>query len=266
MPVHFNSFIDNSKEEMNTNLFSSIITEYTQNADNIFVSDDKKSINMESYIKESNTNEIIGKVVITLKVRENSLELVDTDITLKNDNQTNLTFQKKLDKSSEANEYYDVISEDDSHFQIETVNRYCLQKENIENTNQVVYLSAFPFELNLYDDENEMNKELGFGKAIKVGNTDMYVKGYSTNMMAVGGVLTGHLDEPSSFIIGIVEDYKDVIVNIAKVNISFTIIYIKTAIGIMPVATHRANFDLSKLQKGNILVMFADVKADFKNI
>ena len=101
MPVHFNSFIDNSKEEMNTNLFSSIITEYTQNADNIFVSDDKKSINMESYIKESNTNEIIGKVVITLKVRENSLELVDTDITLKNDNQTNLTFQKKLDKSSE---------------------------------------------------------------------------------------------------------------------------------------------------------------------
>lgn len=264
MPVHFNSFIADKEEELKTNLFSNIVQKYTQDAEDIFVSEDKKSIHMTNYIREINTNEIIGKVVITLKVRDNAIEIVDTDITIKNPNITKLHFDEKLQQSSEANEYYTVISDDDSHFQIETVNRYSLKSENIEGTDQKVYLSAFPFQLDLYSNENEMNSALGFKEPIKVGNTDMYVNGYSTNMMAVGNVLSGKSDEPSSFIIGIIEDYKDVIVKIADINISYTIIYINTAIGTLPVAVHRANFDLSKLQKGNILAMFADVKADFK--
>lgn len=201
------------------------------------MSDDKKSIHMTNYIRESNTNEIYGKVVITFKVRDKDIEIVDTDITIKNNNPSNLYFEEKLEQSSEANEYYNVITEDGSHFQIETVNRYVLKEENIEDTDQRVYLSAFPFQLGLYNNEEEMNKALGFGKPVKVGNTDMYVHGYSTSMMAVGGVLTGKLNEPSSFIIGIIEDYKDMIVNIADINISYTIIYINTAVGIIPVAT-----------------------------
>ncbi len=264
MPVHFNSFIADNEEKLKTNLFSNIVTEYTQKADDIFVSDDKKSIHMESYIKESNTNEIVGKVIVTLKVRADALEIVDTDITIKNDNSTMLLFEKKLKQSSESNEYYDVSFEDNYHFQIETVNRYRLKQDNIENTNQKVFLSAFPFQLDLYDDENEMNKALGFESPIKLGNLDIHVNGFSTSMMSSTGVMTGKFDEPASFVIGNIEDYKDVTVNIANINIDFTIIYIETAIGILPVATHRANFDLSKLQNGSILAMLADIKADFK--
>ena len=124
MPVHFNSFIADKEQELKENLYTNILSKYTQDAEDIFVSDDKKSIHMTNYIRETNTNKIYGKVVITLKVRDNAIEIVDTDITIKNNNPSILYFEEKLEQSSEANEYYNVISKDDSHFQIETVNRF----------------------------------------------------------------------------------------------------------------------------------------------
>lgn len=264
MPIHFNSFIPNNDKTLIENLFSNMMMKYIQNPENILASTDKRFLMFTSYIRETNSNEVIGKAVITEKFEPNTLEIIDVDITIKNDNATILHFEEKLEQSSEANEYYNVVSEEGSHFQIETVNRHLLDSENLENTEQKVYLSAFPFKLDIYDTEDEMNKALGFSEPIKIKDTDMYIHGYSTNMMAVGGMLTGQLDEPSSFIIGIIEDYKDITVNIADIDSSFTIIYIKTEIGILPVVAHRANFDLNRLQKGNILVMLADVKADFE--
>ena len=175
-----------------------------------------------------------------------------------------LHFEEKLQQSSEANEYYEVVTHDGLHFQIETVNRYSLKQEEIFGTDQNAYLSAFPFQMDLYNSEYELNKALGFKKTIEVANTGMKISGYSTKMMAVGGIFTGKIDEPSSFIIGEIEDFRDVTLNIANINVNFTIIYLNTAIGIIPVAVHKENFDLSKLQKGNILAMLADVKADFK--
>lgn len=266
MPVHFNSFIADKEEDLKTKLFSSIVTKYTQDTEDICASNDKKKIHMTNYIREENTKEILGKVVITLVVNyeEHQLQIVDVDITLKNDNITTLEFEKKLKPSSEANEYYDVIAEEGAHFQIETVSRYSLEKEDIVNTKQRVSLSAFPFQLDIYENEDELNKALGFEKPIEVGNTGMMVRGYSSKMMAVGGVFTGKYEEPCSFIIGEVEYYRDVTINIADEKIDFTIIYINTATGMMPVATNRENFKLEKLQKGNLLATLADVKADFK--
>ena len=266
MPVHFNSFIADKQEELKKNLFSNIVTKYTQEPEEISASNDKMKLHMSNYIREVNTNEILGKAVITLVINHNdkNLQIVDVDITLKNDNIIILEFEKKLSPSSEANEYYDVISDDGAHFQIETVNRYCLDKEDIVNTKQKVSLSAFPFRLNIFENEDEMNKALGFKEPIEVANTGMNVNGYSTKMMGVGGLFTGNFDEPSSIIIGEIEYYRDVTLKIADIDIDFTIIYINTAIGILPVATSRENFKLDKLEKGNLLVMITDLKADFK--
>ena len=49
---------------------------------------------------------------------------------------------------------------------------------------------------------------------------------------------------------------------IADNNIKFKIIELDTAIGNMPVAVHEENFDLSKLKKGALVGMVADIKAD----
>ena len=160
MPVHFNSFIADREEQLKTKLFSDIVTKYTEEADNVFVNDDKTKIHMTSYFKDINTKKNIGKVVITLIVRKDNIELVDSDIVLLSDKKIKLHFEEKLEQSSEANEYYMVYDlESERHFDIETVNRYCI-KEKLEDSDRDAYLSAFPFQLDLYENEEEMNKSV----------------------------------------------------------------------------------------------------------
>ena len=202
-------------------------------------------------------------MVITLIVRPDNIELVDTDIVLLSDHKTKLHFEEKLEQSSEANEYYIVYDLDqEKHFDIETVNRYS-EPDEIEGKDKEVYLSAFPFQLDLFENEDEMNKALGMGKEIDIPSIGKKVITMDPRMMSDGRVMTGS-DEPCSFIIGQVNDFKDVEVNIADINIKFKIIYLDTAIGIMPVAVNGENFDLSKLKKDVYLGMVADIKADFK--
>lgn len=262
MPVHFNSFIDDKEEDLRKKLFSDIVTKYTEKADNVFVNDDKTKIHTTTFFKDIHTKKEMGKVVITLIVRPDNIELVDTDIVLLSDHKTKLPFEEKLEESSEANEYYMVYDLDqEKHFDIETVNRYTIS-EDIENTEKEVYLSAFPFQLDVFQDEEEMNKTLGLGKEVDIPSVGKKVITMDPRMMSDGRVMTG-ANEPCSFIIGEVTDFKDVEVNIADNNIKFTIIDLDTAIGNMPVAVHGENFDLSKLKKGALIGMLADIKADF---
>lgn len=264
MPVHFNSFIPDKEEELKTNLFANIVQKYTENADDIFVSDDKKNIHMTSYFKDTKTGEKIGKVVITLIVREKQIEIVDTDITLLTNNKVKLHFERKLKESSEANEYYEVYSPDDErHFDIETVNRYSLKIDELEGTDQEVYISFFPFQLEVFDNEREMNKHFGFGEEVDIPGIGKKPLGLDPYMMAVGSMMTGS-EEPSSFINGTINDFRNVEVNMAGIDIKFTIIDLKTAIGNIPVAVNNENFDLRKIGKDKIVCMIADVKADFK--
>ena len=261
MPVHFNSFIADREEQLKTKLFSDIVTKYTEEADNVFVNDDKTKIHMTSYFKDINTKKNIGKVVITLIVRKDNIELVDSDIVLLSDKKIKLHFEEKLEQSSEANEYYMVFDlESERHFDIETVNRYCI-KEELEDSDRDAYLSAFPFQLDLYENEEEMNKALGMGEEVDIPGMGKKVIGMDPKMMSDGRVMTGS-NEPCSFIIGQVKDYKDVEIDIANNIIKFKIIDLETGIGNMPVAVHGENFDLSKLKKDVLLGMVADVKAD----
>ena len=106
-----------------------------------------------------------------------------------------------------------------------------------------------------------MNKALGMGEEVDIPGMGKKVIGMDPKMMSDGRVMTG-LNEPCSFIIGQVKDYKDVEVDIANNIIKFKIIDLETGIGNMPVAVHGENFDLSKLKKDVLLGMVADVKAD----
>lgn len=64
-----------------------------------------------------------------------------------------------MPRPGEANEYYDVITTDDGlHFQIETANRYSIKGE-VEGTTREVYLSAFPFMLDIYDNIEVFNEK-----------------------------------------------------------------------------------------------------------
>ncbi len=262
MPVHFNSFIADKEEDLKEKLFSDIVTKYTKDANRIFVSKDKTKIHMTSFFKDIHTHEKIGKVVSTLIVRPDTIELVDIDIVLLSEHKTKLHFEEKLEESSEANEYYVVYDlEQEKHFDIETVNRYTIS-EDIENKDLNVFLSAFPFQLEVFENEDEMNKILGFGKEVEISSFGKKVITLDSKILADGRVMTG-AKEPCSFIIGEVTNYKDVEVNIANHNIKFIIIYLDTGIGIIPVAVHRENFDLNKLKKNSLVAMVADIKADF---
>ncbi len=261
MPVHFNSFIADKEETLKEKLFSDIVTKYTEKADNVFVTDDKTKIHMTTYFKDVYSNKEIGKVVITLIVRTTNIELVDVDIVLLSDHKTKLCFETKLEESSEANEYYVVYElEQEKHFAIETVNRYTIA-EDIENKNIDAYLSAFPFQLSVFETEEKMNKALGFGKKMDIPSIGQKVITLDPKIMSDGRIMTGN-DEPCSFIIGEVIDFQDVKVNIADHIIKFKLIHLDTAVGNMPVAVHEKNFDLRKLKKGALVAMVADVKAD----
>ena len=267
MPVHFNSFIPDKEEELKTQLLVNMVKKYTENADDIIVSNDKKNIHMTSYFKDTKTGENIGKVVITLILNEieKQLQIVDIDITLLTNNKVKLHFERKLKESSEANEYYEVyLPEDERHFDIEIVNRYSLNLDEIEGTDQEVYVSFFPFQLEIFDNEEELNKRFGFDdKEVDIPGIGKKKLGMDPYMMAVGGIMINS-EEPSSFINGTINDIKDVEVNIAGININFTIIDLKTAIGNIPVAVNKENFNLKNIGKDKIVCMVADIKADFR--
>ena len=245
MPVHFNSFIADKEEDLKEKLFSDIVTKYTAKADNVFVSDDKTKIHMTTFFRDTHTKKEIGKVVITLIVRATFNEIVDVDIVLLSDHKTKLCFETKLKESSEANEYYEVYElNQEKHFNIETVNRYTIA-EDIENQIIDVYLSAFPFQLNVFENEEEMNSALGFGNKIDIPALGQKAITLDPKMMADGRVMLGS-KEPCSFIIGEVKDFQNVKVLIANHKLKFTIINLDTGIGNMPVAVNEKNFDLSQ--------------------
>lgn len=258
MPLRMNSIINNeSKKE---SVFAGIVTKDIQNPDSLIATSDKKKLHITKNIIDKRTGEIIGKSVITVMATDNALEIKDVDIVIKNENPTKLNFLKKLDESSESNEYYHVECENENHFEVETVNRSAIENE-IEGQKHEVYVSAFPFELNIYDTIEDANKALGFGKPVKIDYMDLEVSGYSEQFMAPGNTLGSQ--EACSFIIGTVKTFREVNSIIGEEEVEFIIVQLDTAIGTIPVAVSRDVFDLEKLYAGKIIVMFADIKIDF---
>ena len=261
MPVHLNSIIKNKEKE--NDIFLNIIKNDFNNPTDVFISEDRTIIIASKDILNKNNMEIIGKVVITTKLSkdEDSYEILDVDLELLNENKITLEFDSKLEESSDSNEYYNVHTVDNNiHFQIETVNRYQIEDKDIVNKIKDVYISAFPFVLSIFSTMEEVNKALGFLKPIKVKELDLDVNGYSEEFVGNGDIFGGYI---SSIIIGRVVSFSSVNAIIGEELVPFTLIKVKTSIGIIPVAASKDVFDLSDLEEDKLIVMIANVKADF---
>ena len=260
MPVHLDSIV-NESDEIQYKLLDGILKNDLEVPDSVCVSKDEKKVAATKFFV-NDKKEKIGKTVVTFMNNNKSPELLDIDLTLLSEKPIKLFFEKRLDASSEANEYYDVIS-DEKHFQIETVNRCSVEDESIEGCEREVYLSAFPFQLDVYDSVDGFNKKVGLDKPIKSGDFELEIQGFAEDFVGVGGVFLDNLDVICSVMIGIVESFKDMKIIIGGNEFEIVLIQLKTGIGIIPVIASRKVFDLTRLDKGKTIVMLADIMADF---
>lgn len=257
MPLHLNSFVEEKKDKK---IFAEIL-DLCIKAQNP-ISSDGVHFHMD-YSLVDEEKEKFGKLVFTFSVVDDCLSLIDADIVIVSEKPKSLLFEYKLPKSGEATEYYDVIAvDDDLHFQVETVNRYSI-KEAVEGTTREVYLSAFPFTFDIYDNIEVFNEKSGL-KDIKT-KTGEVVHGFSEQFMCPN-ISNSKSNETDSytFMLGIIKDIDNIELKIGRTTMDFKILYLKTGAGIIPTVVSDKVFDLSNLGKGKLVAMNADVKADFR--
>jgi hypothetical protein len=212
----------------------------------------------------TNTNKI-GEYVYTIGVEADGAVLLDLDITLKSTETVKLLFEEKLNGSSEANEYYNVIGED-AHFQIETVNRYLIEEDNLEEKEYELSLSAFPFKFNLFDSIDDVNKIFGLGKEIEIPGIGKQKVGIAEDFMTRSDMFKSDPDSEEYFsvVVGKVADYCFVEMPIGKNVARCAIVDVETRVGKLKTIVGEDCFDLTNLKKDKVVYMKADVKADFK--
>lgn len=263
MPLHFGSI---TKDSQNPNLLASLLQE-VNNYDTMAASADKKYLHLAKDIFDRKSRDKLGQFVFTLHVNEErkALEALDLDIVLSGGQMVDLRFLKLRPDSSDANEYYDAeIADDLGHLQIETVNRHIIDGTILDSV-RAVRVSAFPFSLTVYDDMDAFNVWAGFKTEVTVKGTDYKVGGYSNRFIAPGNALSPNVkdDETYSFVVGTVKSYRDVEINVGMTSLPFVIAQLDTALGVLPTAMSREVFALDKLTAGKVIVMKADIKADF---
>ena len=264
MPLHLDAITKSYSNETLMWIFQNCFNE----CQDIVVSADKNYFHCSKPIYNIITQEKIGEFVFTatINAEQKSMEILDVDIVLTNQEYASLKFIEKLNNSSSSNEYYDVETlEQNQRFQIETVHRYVVP-EDVTGKIHKVSLSAFSFKLTIYDDINAFNKYIGFSDNIKVASTDMTVLGLSETFIAPSDLFKADINtcETFSFVIGKVKSFENVSVILNNSIIKFIIAQIETGAGNMPVAMSKDVFNLNILDIGKIIVMYADIKADFK--
>ena len=94
----------------------------------------------------------------------------------------------------------------------------------------------------------------------------MFVHGLGTTFIAPGSVLGGQANDdetPWSFVVGVVEAFSDITIAFGENKHEAYIIYLNTAIGILPTLAGKEMFDMQGLSKGKIIGMNAYLKANF---
>ena len=260
MPVHFQSI---TRDDQDPELISAIVSETMKDARSFFVSEDRY-LHVQADIKDDITGDVFGKVVFTEKIHESgeSLEIKDIDIVLNNENRTKLRFLDIREGSSDANEYYDAAeAEEEGHLEIETVNRHCVKGE-LTGTEREVSICAFPFQLSVYEDIDAFNREVGFKDEGPSDDEVPSVKGLSEKFIMPGNTFNGGEGDTYTFLLGTVKGYRDVIWTLGDRKLIFLIVWLDTALGVIPAAMSPEVFDLSSLKEGALIAMDADIKAD----
>lgn len=255
-------------EQNASDTFVSILGEKLQHINDAFAQSNKRYFLGSTPLTDEKTGKQIGKYVFTFfsNIEMQRNEILDIDIVLDNDSPVELSFSTRLKKSSDSNEYYEAVTVDtEQHLVVETVNRYVIESE-IEKKNVSIYASAFPFELTIFDDERAFNEFCGFESAVEIANAGLFVHGLGTNFIAPSGAFGGKTNNdeaPWSFVVGVVEAFSDVTIALGEHKHEAYIVYLNTAIGILPTLVGKEMFDTQKLSKGKIIGMNAYIKANF---
>ena len=261
MPLHLQSI---TNDDQRPEYLADLLIAVGESPDELCVCQ-KKYILSRFILTDENTGSPFGKIVYTLKVddEEKAVFIIDLDITLDNESKTAVHFLSLRNGSSDSNEYYDAMTEEDqAHFELETVCRHVVE-EDLVGTCRDVSISAFPFQLTVHNNIDEYNKWAGFGKEISVGDTDFKVHGFSEHFMMPGGTFgEKDDDEHFSYLLGTVLSWREVRWTIGDNAFDFLVVWLDTGLGKIPAAMSRDVFDLSQLKEGAIIAMSADIKAD----
>lgn len=263
MPLHLESFIPEGKSE-NT---LSVMVEGVRTADPLYISSDETVVHSKKRMKDAITGEEFGSIIYTLKIERpiEKLSIIDIDVVIDNDNKTRLKILNKLPGSSEANEYYDAeVIDQGGHFQLETVNRNAC-KDNIVDTEQEVFISAFPFSVEIHNDMEEFNRESGLEKDITIGDKQLRCNGFADDFMAPASLFHMGTDsnETYTYFFSKVLKIREVETEDFGDKVSFLIVDVDSGMGVIPVVMSRDCFDLDELAVGKVLEVKADIKADF---
>ena len=262
MPLHFNAMTNDSQD---TELLAWVLQSALHDSEGVFATEDGRHIQLAKRMQDEKTGRTIGKFVFTLfrNEEEKRLEVLDLDIVLDNASASSLRFLERLPQSSDSNEYYHVnVVGNEQHLLVETVNRYTVAGELLDG-NFDVHASAFPFELTVFESIDAFNDWAGLKTEKEIGNTGIRVGGFAKDFSAPGNVFRKEGDGCFSFLIGVVDSYEDVAVRFGPRTLEFAIVWLRTALGCIPVAAGREVFDLENLAAGKIIAMNADIKADF---
>lgn len=261
MPLHLNSITNDTRK---AEPIAWLLQKGMDDCDSVFATKDQKYFHIRRKIMDRLSGDAIGRIVYTIMHGERVLEIKDLDIVWNNDTPTRLQFNTLRDKSSDANEYYEAETvEAGQHLELETVDRHVVSAD-ILNTEREAFISAFPFELNVYADIHAFNEWAGFDRVIAVADTDLKVSGFSERFIMPGGLFKDKKKngESYSFLIGKVISYRDVEIAFGETVYPFVLAQVDTALGVIPVSMGREVFDLEELQVGCIVAMNADIKAD----
>ncbi len=263
MPIHLSSI---SATADGNGILAAMLKGALDHSDAAVVSEDGSYIQMCQFMEDSLTGQRIGKLIYTMfrNAEEKALNVLDLDMTLDSGDAVELRFLEKLPDSTDANEYYEVgVVGEGQHLQVETVNRYFI-KERVEGTVRKVRTSAFPFKMNVFEDHDALNQNLGY-----LGNGEeeqrMAPFGLHERFAAPGSLFqkSGSGGETYSVIAGTIRSVRDVVVRFGEYSVSFAIALVESALGLLPAAMGRDVFDLDGLVPGAAVFMYADIKADF---
>lgn len=260
MPIHLCALTDRDTRTEAAWILQQAIYHVTD----AFAAPDKKYALASTPVVDQLSGESIGKFVYTIHACSDCNALLDVDLVLNNATPFSMRFEKRLPASSDANEYYEVeLPYGGQHGIIETVNRYAAA-DVLEGTIQTVYVSALPFELTVFENEEKMNRAFGFDNGIRVGQTDLTVYGLSPTFVSPGTLFDETTEEaPWSLVIGTVQDYRQVVIRLGDAAYSACLTVLNTGFGLLPTLIGRNVFHTRNLNRGKVIAMNAYIKANF---
>ncbi len=263
MPLHLNAITNNSRDP---ELLAWLFQKEMDLCEEVLFSENRRFLHLRRSLEDTFSKEKIGALVYTVKHNEEEarLELLDLDLILYGDVCTSVRFLRRLEGSSDSNEYYEVeCVENGVHLEAETVNRHT-EKGALIDVERAVSASVFPFLLSVYADMDAFHRWAGMEGGVPIGDTDYRLATLSETFGMPGGLFNEHKSEEEhySFLIGRVRSYREVQLRFGNLEFPFVLAQVETALGTVPVAMGREVFDLKDLKEGCIIAMNADVKLD----